>query len=412
MNNTKIYKCDHCGIEETDDKRMQKCTGCNSSKILYCSRECQKLAWPSHKKRCRTKSNKASKLILNEKVQNFDLVLSYASRYMKNLKHVNISVDSDHDIGEVVISTEALQSFLQLNRGQLETFVWKLDTDNSNFICFEKTNGGKVWTELRGLKLLNIMHPVFIKIKDLAQVIEQQRDTILSLSLIGMLMGRHVDQDGQYPWVRNDCKALATSIGKCNNLVKLNLNQHFFRDSDLEILLPGLPRLQILDLCGHRASEGGTLTNKSCKIISRSCKELRELDLSGQDKITVAGLKKVFKSSRHLIMFSTSLDLSSKDAVELVCMAPSSFLSLQTEAPLDVGVYYDMIMATGGRVVPFNEHSALIEPDSLPKPLPREVITLYVQSMKQVAKRMRLDMTRPDLVNGWDEEHLNLWKQV
>ena len=108
-------------------------------------------------------------------------------------------------------------------------------------------------------------------------------------------------------------------------------------------------------------------------------------------------------------MFLTSLDLSSKDAVELVCMAPN-LITLHTEDPLDAGTYHDIIMATRGRVVPYNEVDGLIELEDLPKSLPHNLGIAYHQSRNQVSTRLNLDMTHPYLVNGWDEEHL--WKQI
>ena len=220
MNNTKI--CHHCGIEETDDRRMQKCTGCNSSKILYCSRECQKLAWPSHKNRCRRKSNKASKLILNENIQNFDLVLSYASRYMKNLKYVNLSIrDTEHSAYDITLSAGALRSFLQTNRGQIEKFVWSMDTNRSRYVSAGNTDDGLLWSELHDLKVMQILQPVFGKCQHLVKVISQQEDSILALGLMGMLVGKEAYRHGQNQWTRNDCEAIVTSIGNCKNLEKV-----------------------------------------------------------------------------------------------------------------------------------------------------------------------------------------------
>ena len=98
--------CSNCGIEETDELQLQKCTGCNSSKILYCSRQCQKSAWKVHKKRCRRKANIADQLIIdNEKISNCDLILNYASKYMKNLKHIEIKFQEKY---ELVVSHNVL----------------------------------------------------------------------------------------------------------------------------------------------------------------------------------------------------------------------------------------------------------------------------------------------------------------
>ena len=405
MNNTKI--CHHCGIEETDDRRMQKCTGCNSSKILYCSRECQKLAWPSHKNRCRRKSNKASKLILNENIQNFDLVLSYASRYMKNLKYVNLSIrDTEHSAYDITLSAGALRSFLQTNRGQIEKFVWSMDTNRSRYVSAGNTDDGLLWSELHDLKVMQILQPVFGKCQHLVKVISQQEDSILALGLMGMLVGKEAYRHGQNQWTRNDCEAIVTSIGNCKNLVQLNLNQHYLRDSDMEILLRRLPKLQILNLCG---SKKGLLTDKCCKTISRACTELRELDLAYHNRITVAGVKRVFKSCQQLRMFQTSLYLSSKDAVSLVCMAPN-LLSLHTTKLLDEVTNYDVIMASSGRTVLVNNvdgSTGFPNATSLTsKSLPHDVVTEYERNRQVLGCRLNLDITRPDLVNGWEEVHL------
>ena len=41
-------KCKHCKIEKL---KMQKCSVCKSAR--YCSVECQRADWPSHKKCCK-----------------------------------------------------------------------------------------------------------------------------------------------------------------------------------------------------------------------------------------------------------------------------------------------------------------------------------------------------------------------
>ncbi|KAI0688311.1 hypothetical protein C8T65DRAFT_619472 [Cerioporus squamosus] len=42
--------CDHCKREGTTET-LKRCGGCST--MLYCSRECQKAAWPTHKNHCR-----------------------------------------------------------------------------------------------------------------------------------------------------------------------------------------------------------------------------------------------------------------------------------------------------------------------------------------------------------------------
>ena len=120
--------CGYCGIKDTAEKRLSKCTGCN--KVLYCSEQCQRSAWKSHEKRCRRKSNKMDTLLLDDrKVKDFDMALNYASKYMKNLRHVEVRLRDDHyGIEEgVKYTADTLQTFLKANKGQLETLQWSMD---------------------------------------------------------------------------------------------------------------------------------------------------------------------------------------------------------------------------------------------------------------------------------------------
>lgn len=45
-------KCCACCYSFPRSTKFQKCGGCKSTKVYYCSQECQKLHWPSHKQYC------------------------------------------------------------------------------------------------------------------------------------------------------------------------------------------------------------------------------------------------------------------------------------------------------------------------------------------------------------------------
>ena len=106
-------------------------------------------------------------------------------------------------------------------------------------------------------------------------------------------------------------------------MVRLNLNQNLLRDSDLEVLLSSLPNLKILLLCGPLKTKGGHLTDKSCKIIAKTCPGLLEIDLVYQEKITFAGIKRVLKSCQHLRGIRLSMVLSQADVMSMHNLAPN-----------------------------------------------------------------------------------------
>jgi len=350
---TRIYKCDYCGKEDTaaaDEYRLQKCTGCN--KNLYCSRECQKLDWPSHKNRCRRKANDADMLVVHDKqVLDIDRVLSYASRYMQNLKHVSITLNKYYEVGNNtnMISRDELKSFLKSNKGQLDSI--RVDMMMNMMIerkcvwmCSTLTNGGEIWTELHGLKLLDMLLPVFGNCNELVKVINQQQRTIESLGLICIRLGLTKG-------TRNDWSNIAQSISKCRRLVRLNLNQNLLRDSDMEVLLSSLPNLKILTLCGPRCTgaKRGNLTDKTCKIVSKMCPGLREIDLSGHEKVTLAGIKRVLKSCQYLRKIRTSMVLSRTDVIGMLNLAPN-LIELRFKFCFDAASFGELIETTCGSV--------------------------------------------------------------
>lgn len=55
-----IYTCSYCG--DTGTKKLQRCSRCQ--KAHYCSTECQKAAWPAHKKECVRAEKEPKKLNL------------------------------------------------------------------------------------------------------------------------------------------------------------------------------------------------------------------------------------------------------------------------------------------------------------------------------------------------------------
>ena len=86
-----------CAKCNKTDGTLLKCGGCNLG-IYYCSKECQKAHWKTHKVDCKFANLfdiKQTKLELtydhdDKKVKDYDAALKFAKRYMKNVDHLVI----------------------------------------------------------------------------------------------------------------------------------------------------------------------------------------------------------------------------------------------------------------------------------------------------------------------------------
>ena len=48
-----LRSCAHCGAQEVHVAQFKFCAACKDKGALYCSKECQRAAWPAHKAACK-----------------------------------------------------------------------------------------------------------------------------------------------------------------------------------------------------------------------------------------------------------------------------------------------------------------------------------------------------------------------
>jgi hypothetical protein len=48
-----LRSCAHCGAQEVHVAQFKRCAACKDEGALYCSKECQRAAWPAHKAACK-----------------------------------------------------------------------------------------------------------------------------------------------------------------------------------------------------------------------------------------------------------------------------------------------------------------------------------------------------------------------
>ena len=157
--------------------------------------------------------------------------------------------------------------------------------------------------------------------------------------------------------------------------------------------------MALLLLCGEtgRNAGGGNLTKKLCKVTSRMCHILQELDICYQCKIMGSRVKRVCKSCPYLRMIQTSATLQPKEVEGLLCMAPQ-LAFMGTETCFDEAFYLEMAETTGGRIV-FRAFGICNVFDV--EALSSEVQNEYRNSQYLLHLVMH-DLADPKIINEWE----------
>ena len=123
-------------------------------------------------------------------------------------------------------------------------------------------------------------------------------------------------------------------------------------DSDLKIMLHGLPSLRIPDLTRYKDVRH-EFTDNTCGLIARKCPGLQALYMDNHDHLSMKGIRKIFEGCVHLRSFVTStIKLGYEDIKNLLSVAPQLlFLTLDSELGLTDEQVSDIVEATGGRTL-------------------------------------------------------------
>ncbi|KAL9188883.1 hypothetical protein ACHAXT_011373 [Thalassiosira profunda] len=336
--------CEHCGASD-ETYKLRVCSACNLA--LYCSVACQKAARGSHQRICNISSQLPSKdaysLALRynrDKMMDLDAGLRYGTKHMDTFKHLTIDVTkmARGDDAAAKISAKQLSSLLRSKKGTLESVIFLSDERHPKIHGIVEAT---VWNKAHGLKRLRLAHMKFDGVQPVCDIISQQEDTLMALSLPWL----------QIHWHKAKCRrTIAHSIGACKHLVKLNLSGSVLMDSDVKVLLHDLPNLRILHLM-RDTGNNHEFTDNTCGLIARKCPDLQELDLSNHNHLSVRGIRKIFESCPHLRSFyTTSRKLSGKD---VLCLLDSAhqlmLLALGDKHDFPGAELTRIIEATGGR---------------------------------------------------------------
>ena len=275
----------------------------------------------------------------------FDAGLRYGTKYMDNLKYLAINIIEWCEGDAIKLSEKQLSSLLRSKKGSLVSVFWSSNEDMPapRNLC----GGGGVWMQLHGLKQLRLECMEFDDFQSVLDTISQQKDTLEVLCLPLLAIDWHSAKSR---------RAFAQAVNECKHLVKLDLQGCGLMDSDLKVMLQGLPNLRNLNLRNlHLKRDDDTaheFTDNTCGLIARNCPDLQELCLDNHDQLSARGIRKIFEGCRHLRAFyTTTRKLSYKDIRSLLDIAPQlMYLSLLSK-DFSIAGEELTIEATGGRTV-------------------------------------------------------------
>ena len=166
--------------------------------------------------------------------------------------------------------------------------------------------------------------------------------------------------------------------------MKINLFRIALNDFDVEIMLHDLPHLRHLSLGCKQGFPG--LTDKTCEAIASKCPKLQVIDLSFHEKLTHAGIRRIFEGCVHLREFhSKTLQLKLKDVKRLLRIAPQLMCLDLDEKLFSTSKLVDIIESVGGRTLMFRSGRIFWDAKSLsPK-----TIEKYGSQMKLFQETIR-----------------------
>lgn len=402
--NIGLEKCEVCGMDDNDQGQLKTCDGCHLA--IYCSRRCQRKGWSSHKTICKMLSandlplpDSSSLNLLSDTITDFRSGLQYAL-YMADLKHLKMAIQKEH-CKHLLLAANDLWSFFVSKKWKFQSFSWIIDDDCEDY-ARKVTGQGKVWEQLRGIKVLRMVNPVFRTAYGFASLLRGQYDALLVLSVHGMKL---ISASKGLPWSRNekkdyspyamdDCSVIVGAIRSCKKLVKLELADHHLHDNQIDQILPCLPYLKVLRLSCQGVE--GALTDKTCMAVSK-LRRLQSLDLSGHN-VTVSGVKRVLTCCFNLRDLTCSGDVSLGELKGLLKIAPR-LLHFGFGTQLKQNELTEVVEEIGGRTI---IHFFSDPPGMLP-------------GLSQTAKfqyELNLKLFQETLSKAEDPDVFNEWKEL
>lgn len=380
--------CSNCGKADC----AASCSACNLPGVYYCSRECQRLHWTqNHKADCKLSQQldlEQTKLVLdydhdNKKMKNYDAVLTFAKRYMKNINHLVIYLRQagmwkQSEMLGFSGRYGMLEPIITITYEVLREYIETVPLVAFEFICDDCidhqvaiiTKQGKLFNALIPSRSLREFHVTNVMIKRISDLPFSTRLKSLTMSYV-----KFSKWNGPRKWILDDKDAIVVKISDMHSLEKLRLCAVPFLDEDLEKILLNKSNLRVLDISGtfgDRTNDDdvnvGCITDQGCKTITRLAPNLQSLSLDDQRHITLSGATEILRHCSHLrVLGLDGAQVAASDLPGLVRLS-STLLVLQVGFPFgadDPRAFGEAVKATEGRTLISESTQGLLEPEGL-----------------------------------------------
>jgi hypothetical protein len=295
-----------------------------------------------------------------------------ANKHMPSLNSVEIFIDqgyflSDDEVGglgggigygtgdkKLILSTEIVKEFLELNSSKLTSFSFRLDECCSEEMK-EMSDGGSALVPLGSMSNLRKLDLSGFGFDNIEVIKSCLSIRLQSLRLDGLMM------DERSEWSTAQVDSLVAKLSKLTNLVSLSIADDCIADHHLSTLLPRLQHLKCLDVSGGFGTVGTEgrpqLTDHGLASIATNCPRIQSLSLNYQRKLTFHGVMSLLRKCSDIVELELGdVNIGLDKIGEIVRTPPRLIYYLCGKIGFRPDVRKQMLIqravqTTGGRVV-------------------------------------------------------------
>ncbi|KZT12829.1 uncharacterized protein LAESUDRAFT_17982 [Laetiporus sulphureus 93-53] len=148
-------QCQNCLKSRADGAIMSRCSACRVD--LYCSKECQKQAWPVHKARC--KLNRRAQTLGDGRTERLKVLRDFTQKHRPTISEAGLRA-LDLCVDRTRADRDVLIIYLRPRPGatRIETQFYVIDADVMPFESLPKEKHEEMRSQLKYASEVNVKH--------------------------------------------------------------------------------------------------------------------------------------------------------------------------------------------------------------------------------------------------------------